>query len=260
MSFSLDERNKILRIYNNFINLRQEAYELINEGQGTPELEEQYEKAQEKINEMTDNYINGVPVIPLSRCPFTQEIVNHSIDNLGIDGLWWNNENPQRPEEKLPQTYFAITGALKTAQPIEKFPFLCCPGTEVPYVVPRLLKQPEIKAVIYSLKIGNHTAYPIFYFAESSVSNIERVNDWGTENYSYENEAGDSYWDSYDMLSEDYDFDLSRWIEQGKLFWIKPDDSAMTLMGSVQDCPYIGLDGKKVISYIQDGEIWFNEE
>lgn len=260
MSFTLEERNKILGIYNNFMNLRQEAYDAINDGQETPDLEEQFDKAQTKINEMTENYIRGLPVIPLSRCPFTNEVVNHSIDSFGIDGLWWNNESPQRPQEKLPKTYFALTGALKTEQPIEKFLFMCCPGPEVPFVVPRLLEQPDIKAVISSIKIGKHTAYPIFYFAQPVPENVERINEWGTDNYSYENANGDSYWDSYDMLSEDYDFDLTKWIEKGKLLWTKPGDSSIALNSSVQDCPYIGLNGKKVMSYIKDGEIWYNEE
>jgi len=260
MSFTFEERNKILSIYNNFLNLRQEAYDAINDGQGTPKLDEQYDKAQAKINEMTESYIKGLPIIPLSRCPFTNEIINHSIDTFGIDGLWWNNEVPQRPQENLPKTYLAYTGALKTVQPIEKFSFMCCPGPEVPFVVPRLLQQPEIKAVIYSIKVGNHIAYSVFYFAQPMVYSVERINEWGTENYSYKNEAGDGYWDSYDMLFEDYDFDLAKWIEQGKLLWIKPEDSTMTLMNSVQNCPYVGLDGKKIISFIQDGEIWFNEE
>jgi len=260
MSFSLEERNKILGIYNNFINLRQEAYDAINDDKGTPAIEEQYDKAQAKINEMAESYIKGLPIVPISRCPFTKETVNHSIDMFGIDGLWWNNEVPQRPEEKLPKTFFAYTGALKTEKPIEKFSFMCCPGPEIPFVVPRLLEQPEIKAVIYSIKVGNHTAYPIFYFAEPMAYNVERINNWATEDYSYENANGDAYADSYFMISEDYDFDLKKWIEQGKLLWIKPEDSSMALNESAEGCPYIGLEGRKEISYIQDGEIWFNEE
>lgn len=260
MSFTIEERNKILGIYNNFVNLRQEAYDAIIDDQGTPKLDEQFEIAQEKINEMTKNYINGLPVIPLSRCPFTQQIINHSIDTFGLDGLWWDNESPQRPEEKLPETYFAFTGAIKTVQPVENFSFICSPGPEVPFVVPRLLERPEIKAVIYSIKIGNHMAYPIFYFAESKVYDVERINEWGTENYSYENAQGDAVWDSYFLLSEDYDFDLVKWIEESKLLWIKPADSSMTLNDTVQGCPYIGLDGRKEISFIQDGKVWYNQE
>lgn len=260
MSFTIEERNKVLTIYNNFMILRQEAYDAVNEGQSTPALEAQYEKAQGKINEMAEDYIKGLPIIPLSRCPFTNEIVSHSIDTFGIDGLWWNNESPQRPEEKLPKTFFGFTGAIKTAQPVEKFSFICSPGPEIPFVVPRLLVHPEIKAVIYSVKVGNHTAYPIFYFAQPMIYDVERINEWGTENYSYENAKGEAIWDSNFLLSEDYDFELAKWIEQGKLYWIKPEDSTMTLNDTVQGCPYIGLEGRKEISFIQDGEVWYNEE
>lgn len=260
MSFSLEERNKILGIYNNFMILRQEAYDAIIDGNTDQKIEEQYNKSQEKINEMTENYIKGLPVIPLSRCPFTDEIVNHSIDTFGLDGLWWDNETPQRPAETLPATFFAFTGAIKTQEPVEDFPFICSPGPEVPFVIPRLLERPEIKAVIYSVKIGNHTAYPIFYFAKPMVYDVERLNEWGTENYSCENERGDAVWDSNFLLSEDYDFDLSKWIEKGKLLWIDSDDASMKLNSSVRGCPYIGLEGRKEISFIQDGKVWYNEE
>ena len=42
-------------------------------------------------------YEEGLPRLPLSRCPLTGEVQVHSFDPFGLDGPWWNFEAPARP-------------------------------------------------------------------------------------------------------------------------------------------------------------------
>ena len=159
--------------------------ELLDEqGQETPEqkaLEEQLTSMNKEIQVLLERYLKGLPVRELSRCPFTGEKFSIAIDDLGLDGLWWNVEAPKRPETKFPETWFAIDGALKLEGAPEKAPFLCCPGPDVPFVLPRLLEYIQIKAVISVVQIGSHIAYPIVYYADPMLYGEMRVDDWGTE-------------------------------------------------------------------------------
>jgi hypothetical protein len=59
---------------------------------------------------------------------------------------------------------------------------------------------------------------------------------------------------SFDTAA-DWDFELERWIRNGKLLWIARDDPGMTLMRSAEGCPYLGLDGPRVEQYIYNGVV-----
>ena len=66
-------------------------------------------------------------------------------------------------------------------------------------------------------------------------------------------------WGEYDLHIEEYDFELSPWIEAGKLHWIKSGDESLTLMTSTENCPYIGLKGNRELQRIERGEVWSGE-
>lgn len=229
------------------------------------ELETKASGMAEKIQELLRRYLEGLPVRDLSRCPFTGEKLSMVIDDLGLDGLWWNFDAPKRPENELPATYFALDGALKLGGEPEKFPFLCSPGPDVPFVLPRLLEFVQVKAVISSVQIGTHTAYPIVYYADPMLYGEKRVNDWGTKRY----------WETGSIIPElstpgqyvsltpdtgEYDFDLAPWIKAGKLLWIAPKDAGLTLHGHVSRCPYLDLPGSRRLKFIRDGKVWEEEE
>lgn len=228
-----------------------------------------------KLSAARDDYRQGIPVLPLSRCPFTMQVVYHSIDPYGLDGLWWNNQVPIRPVEVLPSTFFTLNGALKFGGPIEKTPFPVRPGPEVPYVVPEVLNAVGFKAVVSATTVGVHTAYPIFYFVEDWSAAMEPMNLWGANYWSYLNREGtlmhneyggipiedDSYLEdlnadpnSGDDSEYSIDFDLRKWVEKGKLLWITPGDGSFTLKTGVTNCPYLELNGSKTFSVIRAGE------
>jgi hypothetical protein len=217
-------------------------------------------RLQQRVSDLWDEYLERVPFLPLSRCPFTGDKVLHSIDPYGIDGLWWNYDASIRPTENLPPTYFALAGAMKLADEVESFPFLCKPGPEVPYVVPRLLQRAEIRAVISSIRVGAHQGFPIFYFADPVPYDIERINTWGANVYTFLNEEGKIRWNVVYDTPEDFDFELEKWINAGKLLWIAPGDEQLTLHSEVGHCPYLGLSGRRSILRIQNNEVWTGEE
>lgn len=229
------------------------------------ELETQLTGMNEEIQALLGRYLEGLPLRDLSRCPFTGEKLSLTIDDLGLDGLWWNFEAPKRPENELPATYFALDGALKLGGEPEKAPFLCCPGPDVPFILPRLLAYIQVKAVLSSVQIGSHTAYPIVYYADPMLYGEKRVNDWGTQRYWEPGSIIPELWTPGQYISlipdiSEYDFDLEPWIKAGKLLWIAPGDPGLTLHGHISRCPYLNLPGSHRLKFIRDGKVWEDEE
>lgn len=223
--------------------------------------QEYLEQLSDEMFALADKYLALVPERQLSRCPFTGEIFNFPIDHYGLDGLWWNNERPMRPSAAPIKTYFALDGAVKLESQVEQFPFICAPGPDVPYVIPRILEYVQVKAVISSFKVGAHTAYAVVYFADPPLDSVMRVNEWGA-NY---------YWEPGTPFPEflspgqriqltpdpsEWDFSFAPWIKAGKLLWIAPGDEEMVLRSTIYDCPYLDLPGSRKPKYIQNGKVW----
>ena len=207
-----------------------------------------------------DEYVEGTPIVALSRCPFTDEVVYHSIDTFGLDGLWWKYLAPARRAEVLPASCFAVTGAVRLAPTVERGPFLCVPGPEVPYVIPRLLELPGMTAVISSLPIGDHDGFAVVYFAEPVPVRARRANRWGASDYWFRDENGAERWSEVPEDEGEFDFDLGPWIEAGRVRWIAPGDAGLRLNESTAGCPYIGLDGRSEVLRVQNGRVWTTSE
>jgi hypothetical protein len=219
------------------------------------------EPISEAIQQLIEQYKASLPVLSLSRCPFTGELVHMAIDNKGLDGLWWNYNSPKRPIGELPRTFFAFDGAMCLDSELEHTPYLCSPGPSLPFVVPRLLSYIQVKAVLSTLSIGKHTGYIIMYFADPFLEECIRINDWGTERYfdglnTFNNTITPGNYIEAESDELDYDFDLEPWIKSGKLLWIEPGDMSLTLKSVVSKCPYLNKEGNKSIQYIQLGEVW----
>ena len=104
------ERRDFLQQY--FIKLEKwREYDLTLLQEGSPAEEAAVEALQEQLAAMRDEYENWLPVVPLSRCPFTGETVDYCIDLMGLDGLWWNYDAPVRRTGELPPAYLPWTGS-----------------------------------------------------------------------------------------------------------------------------------------------------
>jgi len=213
------------------------------------------------IQQLLDDYMDILPLLSISRCPFTGDIVNMQIDIDGLDGLWWNFDAPKRPKTDLSITFFAMDGAMQLDNEVKIVPFLCSPGPEIPFVIPRLLSYIQVKAVLSTIKVGNHTGFIMIYFAEPMLEEVVRINDWGSGRYfdsfsTFNNTVTPGNYIEAESDELDYDFDLEPWIKSGKLMWIEPGDTTMTLKSVVSHCPYLHLVGNQNTQYIQMGEVW----
>lgn len=218
--------------------------------------DERYDRALARLSTLWDAYVAGTPYVPLSRCPFTQQVFRPSLDPYGLDGLFWKFDAAARRSEPMRGSLFAFTGALRLGDPVEAAPFLVRPGPEAPFVVPRILHHDAIRAVLSSVPIGRHTAYAIIYFSQHPVMDLERFNTWGLDDYSLEIDTDEYGWNSSTPMLQDYDFELAPWIQQGKLHWIAPGDESLTIREGLAGCPYLNLAGRRLPLCIQDGEVW----
>ena len=203
-----------------------------------------------------DAYAATVPTVSLSRCPLTQEPLVYPVETRGLEGLWWRYEAAVRPFQRPLPSLFAVTGAVRLNGPPAWAPFLCKPGPEAPFVLPRLLDHPGITAVLSSLDIGAHTGYAIIYFSVAVSHDVPRPNHWGMNRSVFTAANGLAAWDAQPEDPAEFDFALAPWIESGKLLWIAPGDTALTLRRTAGGCPYLDLPGTHNIVRIQQGERW----
>jgi hypothetical protein len=252
-SWDLRQRQQLLTSYA-AANERLEAL-LWAEGRSGGANVAEMDSLQAQLSELWDAYAASVPYLPVARCPFTGAIVRHSCDNAGLDGLWWRYESPVRPDESLPPTFLALTGAVAITPPPEAFSFLCKPGPGVPYVLPHLLGQRPVKCVLRAFPVGRHTAYALTYFVELPGLPLVLPNTWGTGFYTWTNDAGQRRWGEAEEEEEGWDYDLRPWLDSGQLLWIAPGDASLALRSGSAGCPYVGLSGEGRPQYVQFGEI-----
>lgn len=203
----------------------------------------QYSKVVASLQESEKEYLSLLPNVLLSRSPLTKELYSLSIDDFGLDGPWWDAERPIRGTEDEIQGFFALTGSVNILGEIPNVPFSLKPGPAVPWVCSRILQDERISAVMSHMKIGEYDAYITVYYTNDTSIDIERINTWGTDVYIAEDADGYAVTGSTFDLEEEYDFDISPWIKKGKLKWIAVDDAELILRDTVEDCPYINIEG-----------------
>ncbi len=210
----------------------------------------------DKQSAIVDRYLALLPEVAVARSPDTGEVVRWRIDTAGLDGWFWRHEASEREDpDPMPGGWLAMNGAMRLAEPVEFTSFQAIPGPGVPFVVPRLLDVPRVRAVITEVPVGRHTGWAITYFGTNPDA-VELVNTWGSDTHYVYDAAGT--WLGWNMSLEhvsDYDFELERWLRSGRLLWIAPGDDSATLRQGVDGCPYLDLPGPRQIAYVQFGEV-----
>ena len=201
---------------------------------------------------LLDDYVTAVPAVPVSRCPFSGDLVWRSVDIGGLDGLWWQYDAVVRPVDPLPANHLAFTGAMTLADEIEATDDLVKPGPGVPFVFPRLLDDEGVVAVLAALPVGAHRGFVIYYFAERPPAGVQRANDWGADRYWF---ADGVSWDQTFDMDEDHDYELAPWIERGRLRWIHPSDAEFALREGLDGCPFVDLEGTRRPQRIEGGSV-----
>jgi hypothetical protein len=213
----------------------------------------------EYLKELRKQYSSKVPIIPLCRCPYCHTVNFLSLDYYGLDGLWWRYDESWRnwEQQQVCSHFWTLSGAMHLAEPIIPAPFEALPGPEVPFVIPHALENYPIQAVITQIQVGAHTAYPIAYFSASKPMQVEKsFPEWSYAGavWVQEDNRLEADLTPYYELNTTADFDIARWIEQGKAWWIEPDDSSFTLQNSLKSCPYLSLSGRREILYVYRGK------
>jgi hypothetical protein len=222
--------------------------------QASPEVLQELKHWGEEIGGLWEQYLASLPSVALSRSPLSGDLLEYVIDTIGLDGLWWNCNQPLRPFQQLPADFVGLAGALRVGAPLERTPFEVRPGPAAPYVVLRLLALPGVCAVLSQVPIGPHTGYAVCYFAEHPEQVGNRVNTWGTDFYEVIDDQGRLMWScDGETATLDRDFDLKPWMEAGKLLWIQPGDTSMTLRSDMRACPFLALEGSHMDSTLFDG-------
>lgn len=233
-------------------------------GEENGEFFKALEASRSRLAMLGDSYKELLINKPVTRCPFTGNVVEMSVDMDGIDGLWWNSDNPIRLDISAPKTFFAYDGAMKLNQSLEKTPFTVAPGPDSPFVLPRLLSFDQVKAVISQIQVGEHIGYLMTYFCDPFLVYEPRINDWGTNRYWESNPLPGDFstpgkWIPLDPLKSEMDFDLTHWMQKGKLMWIKPGDTSLRVRSSINSCPFLQLEGKRELQVIKQGELSYNK-
>jgi hypothetical protein len=213
----------------------------------------------DRVEELHHRYQDLLPDVTVARCPFSGALVHWSLDTIGLDGWAWEYEHPTRRVPDLPPLWLAMNGAMRLSEPVEYTSEQVRPGPGVPYVVPRILRRKDVRAVIAQIPVGRHTGWAISYFGPQP-KGVTLVNDWGGSEYYVYDDTGE--WLGWDRDEDgesvgQYDFALASWLKSGKLLWIAPGDESTTLRGGVEGCPYIGLTGQHGCAWVFRGKLWY---
>lgn len=206
----------------------------------------------ERYYQRLGEYVDRLPRIPLSACPFTGDLVKRTLDPWGYDGPFWHAGLTAEIEEPRPSPHFLVllgAIALQREAPAEATDKVLA-GPDVPFVVPAILELEGVVAVMSRVRLENgDLAYPIAYYAEDrdTIEPIELHQPWLREDYWFTDDEGNISW----SISNDvWDFELEPWLRSGKLRWVDLEAEEPTVRRLAPDepletCPWARLDGQR---------------
>jgi hypothetical protein len=221
-----------------------------------PALDAEFERTRQAASELWDAYFDGLSPLPVSRCPFTGQVLDWSIDVEGLDGPWWDRDAPARPYERLLPSVHSLAGAVRLGSLADAAPFVCAPGPERPWVAPAVLQQPGVRAVVSALPIGPHQGYLIAYFIEPGCHACASLPDWGIDHQRRRDNLDETRYRVPDPADAMPDFELTAWIAAGKLLWIDPGDDGLRLHAGLAGCPFLELEGRCEPALLMQGRLW----
>jgi len=206
-------------------------------------------------------YLDRLPVITMSACPFTGKPLMRSFDPFGLDGPWWQPGAP-RFAPTPPFTFCVLRGAVHLQGKKVVGPALeAAIGPEVPYVIPRLLGLGNTTAVIGELAmVPGYKVYTIAYFADPKPPAKDLTADWPDTSYTYKTLFGEG---GTVIPVDPWDFDLRPWITKGKVRWCVPGSGnekvappAPRSITGAGECPYLDLKGRREYLVVRGDSTW----
>lgn len=256
--FTPQERTALVSGYADALKeIRQIQFDIEKPGGNSEAVRQRLKLLSDRLVDLAARYRDGLPSPALSRCPFSGAEMRHSFDPYGFDGPWWQRDNPVRPvrEPAAGRLFLALTGAALLREPREHTEFLVVPGPAVPFVIPRVLREPQVRAVLSAVPVGPHRGYAVTYFAERPLDGVRAPTIWGTD-WTSMDPARRGPDDDLPDMAEDFDFELERWVRAQKLLWIAPDDRSLALRTGAEGCPYLALSGDRKVQRLRRGRLW----
>lgn len=273
----LEMRNRYDQLHLQADNLRVRIKREENQGIKDEELDvllERLTSLEEEEDELMYEMARRLPSVMISRCPYCQISVWMGVGIFSLrDEFWYHtysNGKEEVSEDSLCPHLFCVDGALNLNghQPNEAV----VPATivtndritmaaEVLFVKPRLLKLPGMVAVIHSFPIaGKYTAYPVVYFAEQQPNHTEFGIGWAriehVDSAGIRGPGGGSVVIT-GRRSDKQDYELEKWVERDKLFWLGPEQEDCPLVHNpVSAFPYSNLPGRRHPYYIKEGQVY----
>jgi hypothetical protein len=202
-------------------------------------------------------YVDDLPATPVARHPSDGSVVTAAIDSAGLDGPFWDAQNPARPAEIMPPGFVVYSGSMRLVPDgLEHTPYLCLPGPPAPFVVPDLLEREGVQAVLVTVAVGAHTGYIVSYFSSGRSEPPPLPNEWGRREYWLRTEGRPVHMATSSDGWPAPDFELTPWIDGGKLAWVAPGDTTLSLERRSRGCPYLELRGDHRFQRVQLGQIF----
>jgi|GEM_PF-2477347 hypothetical protein len=196
--------------------------------------------------DVAERFVARCPRHPVARCPFTGDVLQLPVDDVGFDSPFWDAERPLRPRLEAPATWITSTGAVALRGAVPNWPALVAPGPSVPAVLPRLLADAAVVAVLSSITVGRDPAWVVSYFRSPDALGEPGTADlWGTRAAPDGRRAP--------VAAAELDADLGRWLADGRLRWIAPGDVTAALREGNAGCPYLGLGTDTRLIVVRNG-------
>jgi hypothetical protein len=217
------------------------------------------------LADMPREYRARLPFYLLARCPICGGRVAEAIDTYSLNGLGWIGSgnagfgwygllgHPSHPSYEAECEHvkvMALAVNLNGWQPEDVLQEVWI-GPEKPFVMLPLIKIDQTFAVIHALQVGNynnlaaHLPYTV-YFITYFTGNVTAFNEV----------IGRFDQDRSRVQIGTADYDLTKWVEAGKLFWLDPNDPALPLRNRpAEEFPYGGVEGLEGICVIRDGQL-----
>lgn len=223
-----------------------------------PPDHDEAESARRELDALLQGYYDGLPRAVLGRCPFCQSLFRNSFDPWGPDGYWWQEKDTMHTEEPARCPHFSVLqGAVRlhpeSVKGAPRNESVLGPG--VPFVIPRVLEQPGVVAVVMAVPMEHgHTAYPITYYSRDSLPPHAFTQPWTRTSFSWPDEKGGFGWR---IDTDPWDFELEPWVGRGKVFWIEPGDDEYRLRSAGDGtCPFVKMQGVRERQYVKGDQLW----
>ena len=219
-----------------------------------------YREARARHAEMAtieEEYFRRLPRLAIAACPHCDKSLFRAFDPFGLDGFWWRSD--AQPDEPPACHHFCLLqGAVKLAAETPGPDFEVHPGPAAPFVIPRVLEQPDMVAVLSELSlVDGSSAYAVAYFAARRPPVQTLAASWARTNFVYTTQLGAHAWRAADdpcgpAGAEQWDFDLRPWVTARKVLWCDPGtDRTRLSTTSPEACPFLDLPGVRSAQVIR---------